>query len=416
MAKTMERIRAGVIGVGKIGRAHIEAVKRLGYADVAAIVVRDEARAKELCGRYGIPKYYTDYAGLLADPDIDVVHNCTPNKAHFAINRDCLLAGKPILSEKPLTTSSRESSELASLARARNVKSAVNFVYRHYSIMQQLRAMIGRGELGEIYAIHGEYLQDWLLFDTDYDWRVEAALGGPSRAMADIGSHWCNLAQFLVGQDIAEVCADLATFVPSRKAPKTALSPARRVAVDTEDYGSALLRFAGGASGPGGRGRSPDAASDPSGPDGAQASCGARDPRGPRGTRGSFTVSQVSAGRKTGLSIAIDGSIASARWEHSRPDRLLIGRRDRPDEELTLRPAGAVGGAAGQPDCATAAGPLSEPHERLPDAQRNMIDSFYRTVLYHEAPRHADFEEGHKIVKVVDAILASDKSRRWEKV
>ena len=353
----MERIRVGVIGVGKIGRAHIEAVKRLGYADVAAIVVRDETRAKELCGRYDIPKYYTDYAGLLADPDIDVVHNCTPNKAHFAINRDCVLAGKPILSEKPLTTSSRESAELASLAKARNVKSAVNFVYRHYSAVRLLRTMIGRGELGEIYAIHGEYLQDWLLFDTDYDWRVEAALGGPSRAMADIGSHWCDLAQFLVGQDIAEVCSDLATFVPSRAAPKTAVSPARRVAVDTEDYGSALLRFGGGA-------------------------------------RGSFTVSQVSAGRKTGLTIAIDGSLASARWEHSRPDRLVIGRRDRPEEDLF---AGAT-------------------TERVPEAQRNMIDSFYRTILYGDAPLYADFEEGHKIVKVVEALLASDKSRHWERV
>lgn len=380
----MERIRAGVIGVGKIGRAHIETVKRLGYADVAAIVVRDEARAKELCGRYSIPKYYTDYAGLLADPDIDVVHDCAPNLAHFAINRDCLLAGKPILSEKPLTASSSESSELVAMAKARNVKNAVNFVYRHYSILQLLRDMIGRGELGEIYVIHGEYLQDWLLFDTDYDWRIEAALGGPSRAMADIGSHWCDLAQFLLGRDIVEVCADLATFLPTRVAPKTALSPPRRVAVDTEDYGSALLRFAGVA-------------------------------------RGSFTVSQVSAGRKTGLTIAIDGSIASARWEHARPDRLLIGRRDRPDEELTARAAGDAGAAAGQSggvagQPSDAAGPFGDPRERVPDAQRNMIDSFYRTILYGEAPRHADFEEGHKIVKIVEAMLASDKSRRWGKV
>ncbi|MHB0897821.1 MAG: Gfo/Idh/MocA family protein [Spirochaetales bacterium] len=403
----MERIRAGVIGVGKIGRAHIEAVKRLGYADVAAIVVRDEARAKELCGRYDIPKYYTDYAGLLADPDIDVVHNCTPNKEHFAINRDCLLAGKAILSEKPLTTSSRDSAELAGLSGARNVKSAVNFVYRHYSAAQLLRAMIGRGELGEIYAIRGEYLQDWLLFETDYDWRVEAALGGPSRAMADIGSHWCDLAQFLLGQDIAEVCADLATFVPSRMAPKTAAFPARRVAVDTEDYGSALLRFGGGTSGPGGAG-------------------GASWARGAGEARGSFTVSQVSAGRKTGLSIAIDGSLASARWEHSRPDRLLIGRRDRPEEELFAgagRPGAAgaeqLGGAAAAVKLsgrAASTGPLSDPCERVPEAQRNMIDSFYRTILYGEAPRYADFEEGHKIVKIMEALLASDKSRRWERV
>ncbi|HWP69300.1 MAG TPA: Gfo/Idh/MocA family oxidoreductase, partial [Rectinemataceae bacterium] len=337
----MKRIRVGIIGVGNIGGAHLEAVKRLGYADVAAIAVRDESRAKELCGFFGIPKYYTDYREMLADPDIDVVHNCTPNMAHFQINKEIILAGKHILSEKPLTVHSRESGELLDLLKTHNVSNSINFVYRHYSLVQHVRGMIEGEELGDIYAIHGAYLQDWLLYDTDYNWRVEAKLGGPSRAMADIGSHWCDLAQFLLGRDISEVCADLATFIPFRTDASTQPPSGRRVAVDTEDYGSVLLRFAGGA-------------------------------------RGSFTVSQVSAGGKIGLSFGIDGSKASVHWDHEKADRLWIGHRDKPNEELVLHP-GLLN------ERGKSLGRHGGKSERWPDAQKNMIDSFYRTILYGDA-------------------------------
>ena len=368
----MKRIRAGIIGVGNIGNAHLEAVNRLGYADVAAIAVRDEARARELCGFFGIPKYYTDYRDMLADPDIDVVHNCTPNTAHFPINKEIILAGKHILSEKPLTVHSRESEELLLLIKTHNVRNSINFVYRHYSLVQHVKGMIENGELGDIYAINGAYLQDWLLYDTDYNWRVEAKLGGPSRAMADIGSHWCDLAQFLLGQDVSEVCADLATFIPFRTDSATQAPSGRRVGVDTEDYGSVLLRFAGGA-------------------------------------RGSFTVSQVSAGSKIGLSFGIDGSKASVRWEHEKADKLWIGHRDKPNEELIMHPSLLNG----RGKSLSLYGGRSE---RWPEAQKNMIDSFYRTILYGDAPRYADFAEGHKITRVIEAVLESDKNRRWEKV
>lgn len=357
-----KRIRAGIVGVGKIGKAQIEAVQKLGYAEVAAIVVRQADRARELCEAYGIPTFYTDYRAMLANPDIDVVHDCTPNPAHFLINKDCILAGKHILSEKPLAIDSRESAELVALAKARNVLTSVNFVYRHYPIAQYVRTMIAGGALGDIYSINGSYFQDWLLHDTDYDWRVEAKLGGPSRAMADIGSHWCDMAQFLIGQDIAEVCADLATFIPVRMDCPGGHFPGRRVEVDTEDYGSSLLRFSGGA-------------------------------------RGAFTVSQVSPGKRLGLSFQIDGSKASVYWNKDDGDKLWIGHRDEPNEELDLNRLGRG---------ATA--------EAWPDAQTNMIDSFYRTILYGDAPRHASFEEGHKIVKVVEAVVESAKSGKWIKI
>ncbi len=369
----MKRIHAGIIGVGTIGTAHLEAIRRLGYAEVAAIAVRDEGRAGELCEFFGIPGYYTDYRDLLADPGIDVVHNCTPNLVHFKINKDIILSGKHILSEKPLTTESRESGELAGLASARQLVNSVNFVYRHYSLVQHVKGMIEGGELGDIYAIHGSYLQDWLLYDTDYNWRVEASLGGPSRAMADIGSHWCDLAQFLTGSDIVEVCADLATFMPERTESLSVDPPViRRVAVDTEDYGSVLMRFAGGI-------------------------------------RGSLTVSQVSAGRKLGLSMEIDGSKASVQWNHEEADRLWIGHRDGPNEVLTMHP-GLLNERARSFNLHNGS------CERWPEAQKNMIDSFYRTILHGDAPRFADFREGHKVVKIVEAILVSDKRRAWQQV
>ena len=169
----MKKLRAGIVGVGKIGTAQIEALLRLDCAEVRSIVVRDEIRARTLCDRYGIGEYYTDYRTMLTESEIDVVHNCTPNREHFDINRDAILAGKAVLSEKPITVASIESAELVRLAISHNVPTAVNFVYRHYKIVQRLRDMIAAGEFGAILAIRGYYLQDWLLYESDYDWRVE---------------------------------------------------------------------------------------------------------------------------------------------------------------------------------------------------------------------------------------------------
>ncbi len=338
-------------------------MRRLGYAGVEAICVRDAAKGERLCEFFGIPRNYVDYRDMLVDPEIDVVHNCTPNPAHFAINRDVILAGRHLLSEKPLAIASEESAALLDLLKTRKVRTAVNFVYRHHSMVRYLKRMIEGGELGEIYSIRGSYLQDWLLFGTDYNWRVESTLGGPSRAMADIGSHWCDLAQFLVGQRITEVCADLATFVPVRMDASSGSGGSRRVDVDTEDYSGVLIGFE-------------------------------------KGARGSFTVSQVSAGRKLGLTIEIDGSAASARWEQESADRLWIGHREKPNEELIAHPD-LLGGKG---------------VERWPEAQKNMIDSFYRTILYGEPPVFADFAQGHSIILIVEAALESSRDRRWKKV
>lgn len=215
----MRRLGVGIVGAGRAGLAHLEAVRRLGGAEVVAIAVRDDERAREIQDRYCVPRRYADYRALLEDPRVEVVHDCAPNAAHFEINRDVLESGSHLLSEKPLGVSSAETRILRDLAEARGAVAAVNFPYRHHACAQHLRGMIEAGELGSIYAVTGAFLQDWLLLESDYDWRVEASLGGPSRALADIGSHWLDLASFLLGRGAVEVLADLATFVATRRKP-----------------------------------------------------------------------------------------------------------------------------------------------------------------------------------------------------
>ena len=370
----MRRLGIGVVGAGRAGRAHLEAIRRLGgMAEIVAVAIRDDRRAAEIQESFAIPRRYADHRELLQDPRVEVVHDCAPNAAHFAIDRDAIEAGRHVLSEKPLGLDSAETRALCELARSRGVAAAVNFPYRHHVLAQHLRGMIEAGELGRIYAVTGAYLQDWLLLDTDYDWRVEASLGGRSRALADIGSHWLDLATFLIGSGVAEVFADLATFLPTRLRPGPRRGEAAPIRVDTEDYASLLLRFEGGA-------------------------------------RGAFSVSQASAGHKLGLWIQIDGSLASARWEQSRADELWIGRRDRPNEILVAHPS--LLNARGRA-CASGGG---GPRERWPDAQKNMIAAFYRGILDATEPDCASFAAAHRVQAVIDAALDSCRAGSWRAV
>ena len=217
----MPSIKAGIIGTGFIGPAHVEALRRLGFVDVVAVSERDDqlaaAKAKEL----SIPKSYGDYHQLLADPDVQVVHNCTPNHLHFEVNKAIMAAGKHVISEKPLAMNSNESRELVRLANESGVVHAIDFNYRYMPLVQQARAMCAAGDVGRVYAVHGSYLQDWLHKKSDWNWRLEPEVGGNSRAVADIGSHWCDLMQFITGSKIVRVMADLVTVHPTGCGPRS---------------------------------------------------------------------------------------------------------------------------------------------------------------------------------------------------
>ncbi|MCH8923921.1 MAG: Gfo/Idh/MocA family oxidoreductase, partial [Planctomycetes bacterium] len=276
-----ERIKAGIIGTGFIGPAHVEAARRLGNIEFVAIAEANDELAKAKAADLWIPKAYGDYKALLADPEVQVVHNCTPNHLHFDVNRDILAAGKHVISEKPLAMTTAESSELVRLANESGLIHAVDFNYRYYPLVQHARAMVAAGEVGDVFTIHGSYLQDWLYLQTDWNWRLVPEMSGESRAVADVGSHWCDLLQFITGLTITKVFADMRTIHKTRMKPKTEIETyAGKVLtpddyepqeINTEDYASVLIELSNGA-------------------------------------HGVFTVSQVSAGRKNRLYFEIDGS------------------------------------------------------------------------------------------------------------
>ncbi|HJN66874.1 MAG TPA: Gfo/Idh/MocA family oxidoreductase, partial [Pirellulales bacterium] len=200
-----EKIAAGIIGTGFIGPAHVEAARRLGNIEFIAIAEANEELARLKAEALSIDRAYGDYRQLLADPDVQVVHNCTPNHLHYQVNKDILASGKHVISEKPLAMTSTESRELVELAKTSGLIHAVDFNYRYYPLVQHARQMVQQGELGDVYALHGSYLQDWLYLATDWNWRLEPELSGESRAVADVGSHWCDLLQFITGETITRV-------------------------------------------------------------------------------------------------------------------------------------------------------------------------------------------------------------------
>jgi predicted dehydrogenase len=385
----MQTVNVAVIGSGFMGAAHVDSLRRIPGVRVAAIASIDRPRAAELADHFAIPSVCDDWQDILRQDDIHAVHNCTPNNLHFEVNRALLKAGKHVLSEKPLTMTSEESAELVRLARERGLVTAINFNYRGYPLIQQARGMVRRGELGQVHLVHGHYLQDWLLFDTDYNWRLESKISGTSRAIADIGSHWFDLIQFVTGSKIRRVFAHLFTVHPTRKKPKVevetykgkemgAASEYDEVEIDTEDGGFILLEFE-------------------------------------NGIRGNLTVSQVSAGRKNRQWFEVDGRKAAISWDQEEPNTLWVGHRDRPNETLIKDPSLLDAEARGY-----AHYPGGHP-EGYPDGPRNLFRNFYRYIQAGKKPGTdaADFptfEDGHWEVEIVEAVLRSNEKQAWVEV
>lgn len=382
----MGTIKAAVIGTGFIGPAYIEALRRLGNVDVVAVASHNLERAKILAERYAIPHAYVGWSGVMNDQHVDVVHNCTPNNLHFEINKAAILAGKHIVSEKPLTMNSKESAELVKLAAKKRVVNAINFNYRFYPLIQHAKAVIKKGDLGDIYLIHGHYLQDWLYYDTDYNWRIEVKVGGKSRAVADIGSHWCDLVQFITGLKIQSFFAELLTVHKTRKKPESRIETFKgketktsrtykEVPIKTEDAGIVLLRFT-------------------------------------NGTRGVFTVSQVSAGRKNRLWFEIDGSKKAIAWDQEEPNQLWVGYREKPNECVIKDPA-----LLDESVRKYAHYPGGHP-EGYPEGPKNLFMNVYDFIRkgkdpLKDIPDFPTFADGHWEIKIVEAILKSNKTKRW---
>jgi predicted dehydrogenase len=373
-------VGAAVIGSGFIGSVHIEALRRLGVTIHGLLEVSPEHGAKRAAD-LGLPRAYDSMDEMLADERVEVVHVTSPNALHFPQVSRIVAAGRHVVCEKPLATTSAESAELVRLAREAGVVHAVNFNIRFYPLNQHAAAMVGAGELGDVRLVTGHYFQDWLLLDTDWNWRLDPAEGGMLRSVGDIGSHWLDLMSFVAGRRIESVMADLATFVKVRYQPtgpvqtfstERAADAIPREMV-TDDAATILLRLEGGA-------------------------------------RGALAVSQVSAGRKNSLQWEIDGSAAAAAWDSESPDALWIGRRERPNELLQRNPA--LMNAAG-----TAAASLPGGHvEGFADTFKALYRAVYTDVAAGgpaERPIYPTFADGHDEMLVNDAIATSAREGRW---
>lgn len=377
----MKRLKTAVIGTGFMGRVHLEALRRIEHVDVIAVVGRRLEAAKKLADAYEVPATLTDYRELLGNSELDAVHICTPNVLHYPITKDALQAGKNVLCEKPVAVSSEEAEELAALAQRAGVRNCVCHNLRFYPMVQQMRRMREAGELGEILVAQGTYSQDWMLYDTDWNWRVDAKASGPSRVMADIGSHWFDTVEHITGLRVGSLCADLQIFYPTRKQPKRSVEsftgklPSEEdvdvVPVTTEDFGAVIFRLGDSA-------------------------------------RGAMTASQVAAGRKNGLSIEIYGTKSSVAWNQERPDELWIGNRNTPNQIMIKDPALLLPQAGKYADLP---GGHSEGYD---DTFKQIFRRFYASIadpsMAVEYPQIAD---GLRQMRILDAEFASSKSRSW---
>jgi predicted dehydrogenase len=375
-------LQVGVIGTGFIGPAHIEALRRLGI-HVKGIAGSSAERAAPKAEALRLDVVYDSAEALIADPEVAVVHITSPNHLHYPQVKAALLAGKHVVCEKPLAMNATESAELVALAKERRLVNAVNFNIRFYPLAHQAKAMVQRGDIGAPYIVQGSYLQDWLLYPTDWNWRLEPGLGGDMRAVADIGSHWLDLMSFITGLRIEAVCADFATFLPTRNKPARPIDTFTgklqtvtefvQQPIHTEDYATILLRFTGGA-------------------------------------RGVVTVSQVSAGRKNRLFYEISGAAASLAWDSERPNELWIGHRERANEVLLKDPSLL------DPLARQFASYPGGHNEGFPDTFKQLYVAVYRYLQagdFGTPPDFPTFEDGHYELVVGEAILRSASESRW---
>lgn len=378
-------MKAAVVGLGFMGGTHIEALQRIGVEVLGAIgISKEETEAG--CRLNAVPPKYATFEDICSDPEVDVVHLCTPNYLHFPHAKAALQAGKHVICEKPLANTSAEARELVKLSESTRRLGAVNYNLRFYPLCQEAAARVRAGEVGDVRLLHGEYCQDWLFLETDWSWRLEPEQGGKLRAVADIGTHWLDMVTWITGLEVVEVMADLATFIPRRLRPRRAVETfagklvgkpeGEEVEIHTEDTASLLLRFNNGA-------------------------------------RGTLLLSQINAGRKNNFWWEVNGSQASLYWRQETPNQLWIGHRDSPNELLLKDPALMSPSAR-----ASAAYPGGHA-EGYPDTFKQLFKAVYAYLAAGDLgqPRSfPTFRDGWRELVLCDAIALSSAEQRWVKV
>jgi predicted dehydrogenase len=381
MPNPSTRVRAAIVGAGFAASSHVDALSRLRDVELTGLLGSSPERGREGVARLGVGRAYETLDELL-DDGVDVVHVCTPNVAHAAVTFAALERGVHVVSEKPLGFDAGEAVSLADAAERAGVVAAVCFNYRFFPLVRQLRWAIAAGDEGPVHLVHGTYLQDWLLHEDDWNWRLTSSVAGSSRAVADIGSHWFDLVQHVTGDRVVAVAAQLGRLHERRRRPSevgqtfaTGAGDGELVDVDTEDMATVLFRLGSGAS-------------------------------------GACTISQVSSGRKNRLVLEVSTAAATFAWSQEEPNELWIGRRDRADERLVRDPS-LLGPAAA---------PLAHfpggHQEGWPDALRNLMLDVYAAVRAHGAGERregsfATFPEAAQVQRLVEAIVLSDGKGAW---
>jgi predicted dehydrogenase len=377
-------INIGLIGTGYIGPIHLNALARVGGVKVKRVADVNGELARKAAADYNIEQSGTDWREVVRDPGIDVIHNCTPNKYHFEINKEALNQGKQVFTEKPLSMNLKEADELVNLAEKKKAVTGIGFCYRYFPAVQEMAARVRRGDAGAVRLATGTYFQDWLSREIDWSWRLLPSESGQSNITADLGSHWFDLVQFATGLRVTRVFGDLATLIPVRRRPKRQVIAfekveqveSEEVKVELEDYSAVLFRLSNGAV-------------------------------------GSFTTSQTCAGRKSDTEFQIYGSKASFAWNHKDATVLWIGHREKPNEILIENP--------------TLQDPATARYATLPaghpqgyhDAMMNMFRDYYDELEGRNPPRaapRATFSTGREEMKILAAVLASHQAGAWREV
>lgn len=383
--KMYSQFTAAVAGTGFIGPVHIEALQRLGVR-VKGVLGSSPKKGAKVRDRHGLEQAFASYDEILKDPDIDSVHLAVPNALHFEMSKKALLAGKHVMCEKPLAMNATETEELVALAEETGLAAGVCYNIRYYPLNLEARQRVRNGELGRVFSVVGSYVQDWLLYETDYNWRVLADQGGALRAVSDIGTHWMDLIHSITGLEVEAVFADLSTVYPIRKRPKgevatfsdEAIPPDQLedVEISTDDCGSILFRFKGGG-------------------------------------KGQLWVSQVTAGRKNCLRYEVSGSQHALAWNSEKPNELWMGQRGSANQSLLKDPSLLNAGV--RPFANYPGGH----NEGFPDTFKQCFRAFYDAIGVGTPASEAlypTFAHGHQEVKLCDAILLSHQEERWVKV
>lgn len=377
----MKKIKTAIVGTGFMGKVHTENVRRLPNVEVAAVVGSRPETARKFADAQGIPLATADLNDVLKDKEIAAVHICTPNVDHFPQSLAAIQAGKAVLCEKPMTMTVEEARKLVQAAKEKNAVNAVQHNLRYYPVLQQARQMIAKGDLGDILIAQGTYSQDWLLYDTDWNWRIDTKENGQLRVMGDIGSHWMDMVQHLTGLSITAVCADLATFHKTRKKPKGSVetfsgkkanpNDYESFPIDSDDFASVLIHLGERA-------------------------------------RGAFTVSQMSAGRKNRFFFEIFGTKAGLAWNQEEPDSLWIGHRNDPNQ-LIVKDASLF-----YPEAARFADLPGGHSEGYDDSHKQLFKNFYARVADRSIPvDYPTFEDGLHGMILLSKVAESAANRSW---